>query len=127
MNKRFSFKERIKSFGFALAGLCTFFESQHNAWLHLIAAVLVVMGGILFHLNTNEWCWIIGSISLVFIAELFNTAIEFLANVVSPNIHPEIKKVKDVSAAAVLIAALGSAAIGGIVFIPHICQMFCRS
>jgi diacylglycerol kinase len=125
MNKRFSINERIKSLGFALEGIKTFFITQHNAWLHLLAALTVTILGVCFHLNTYEWCWIVIAVVLVFMAELFNTAIEFLSNVVSPNIHPEIKKVKDVSAAAVLVTALGAVIIGVIIFIPKIYYLFC--
>lgn len=114
--KRFSIKERIKSFGFALQGMRTFFITQHNAWLHLIAAVSAVALGLYLGLSSSEWCWILIAILLVFITEMFNTAIEFLSDIVSPNLHPQIKRVKDVSAAAVLIAALGAALIGIVVF-----------
>lgn len=58
---------------------------------------------------------------IVFLSEMLNTAIEFLSDVVSPELHPQIKKVKDVSAAAVLFAALGAVVIGCIVFLPKIC------
>jgi diacylglycerol kinase (ATP) len=118
--KRFSISERIKSFGFALEGIRTFFATQHNAWLHLFAALAVVCLGWYCRLSSAEWCWISAAIVLVFMAEMFNTAIEFLSDIVSPNIHPRVKAVKDVSAAAVLIAAAGAAAIGLFVFIPKL-------
>jgi diacylglycerol kinase len=118
--KRFSISERINSFGFAFQGLGTFFRTQHNAWLHLVAALLVVLAGYYFELPSAEWCWIVMAIVLVFITEMFNTAIEFLSDVVSPNIHPQIKKVKDVSAAAVLISSIGAVIIGLIIFLPKL-------
>ena len=120
--KRFSISERINSFGFAFQGLGTFFRTQHNAWLHLAAALLVVTSGYYFELTSAEWCWIVLAIVLVFITEMFNTAIEFLSDVVSPNIHPQIKKVKDVSAAAVLISSIGAVIIGLIIFLPILMQ-----
>jgi diacylglycerol kinase len=123
MNKRFSIKERIKSMVYALEGLRSFFATQHNAWLHLFSAVLAVGLGVFFNLNINEWCLITIAIVMVFVAEMFNTAIEFLSDVVSPNLHPAIKNVKDVSAAAVLIAALGALLIGCFVFLPKICSL----
>jgi diacylglycerol kinase (ATP) len=116
--KRFSIAERIKSFGFALQGIRTFFATQHNAWLHLLAAIIALMLGFYFRLSASEWCWIIISITLVFITEMFNTAIEFLSDIVSPNLHPQIKRVKDVAAAAVLFSSIAAAAIGALVFIP---------
>jgi len=116
--KRFSISERIKSFGFALQGLRTFFSTQHNAWIHLAAALAAICLGWYTGLSSGEWCWIVSAIVLVFMAEMFNTAIEFLSDIVSPNIHPQVKRVKDVSAAAVLIAAAGAALIGILIFYP---------
>jgi diacylglycerol kinase (ATP) len=122
--KRFSISERIKSIGFAGEGLSEFFRTQHNAWLHLFSAVFVIVLGIYVDLDRNEWCWIVIAISGVFISEMFNTALEFLSDVVSPNLNPQIKKVKDVSAAAVLISALGAATIGLIIFLPKVAGLF---
>jgi diacylglycerol kinase len=121
--KRFSISERVKSVSFALQGLGTFFITQHNAWIHLGSAFLAIFLGYYFGLNSIEWCWITVAIVLVFICEMFNTALEFLCDVVSPNIHPQIKRVKDVSAAAVLIAAIGAVIIGAIVFVPKIIDL----
>lgn len=110
--------DRIKSLGYAIEGIRTFFKTQHNAWIHLFAALIVLIAGILMNVNLNEWCWLVVSIGLVFITEMINTAVEFLIDLVSPQIHPLAKKVKDVSAAAVLIAAITSFIIGLIIFIP---------
>ncbi|HEX8516191.1 MAG TPA: diacylglycerol kinase family protein [Bacteroidia bacterium] len=122
--KRFSISERVKSFGYALDGLGEFFKSQHNAWIHLFAAVFVIFLAVYLRITSNEWCWIIIAVSMVFLAELFNTAIEYLSDIVSPNLHPQIKKVKDVAAAAVLIAALGAAVIGMTIFLPKLENCF---
>ncbi len=121
MNKKFSITGRIKSVGYALEGLVVFFKTQHNAWIHLVGAAITIAAGFYFHLGKTDWGMIIIAITLVFVTEMFNTAIEFLCDVVSPQIHPGIKKVKDVSAAAVLIAAIAAIAIGIIVFLPRIC------
>jgi diacylglycerol kinase len=117
-NNRFRMNDRIKSLGYAVEGVKTFFKTQHNAWIHLFSAVIVLIAGILMKVNLNEWCWLLVSIGLVFITEMINTAVEFLTDLASPQIHPLAKKVKDVSAAAVLIAAVTSAIIGLIIFVP---------
>lgn len=117
-NKKFSSKARLKSFYFAFQGLKLFFKTQHNAWIHAVSAIIVIVLGFLLKINSAEWCWLIVAISTVFITEMLNTAIEFLCDFVSPEIHPQIKKIKDVSAAAVLIAALAAVAIGMIIFLP---------
>lgn len=120
MNTKFSMSGRKKSFSYALHGLLIFFKTQHNAWIHLTASAMAVTAGFYFELGSSEWCWIALAIGLVFIAEIFNTALEFLCDVVSPQIHPQIKIVKDVAAAAVLMAAIAAAVIGSIIFIPKL-------
>lgn len=119
-NKSFNIGDRILSFGFAIKGLITFFKTQHNAWIHLLATVVVITMGFVLKVDRIEWCWLIVSIGFVFAAEMFNTAIEFLTDLVSPQFHPLAKKVKDVAAAAVLIAALSAVAIGLVVFLPKL-------
>lgn len=119
-NKSFNIGDRILSFGFAIQGLITFFKTQHNAWIHLLASIIVIALGFVLKVNTTEWCWLIIAIAIVFIAELFNTAIEFLTDLVSPQIHPIAKKVKDVAAAAVLVAAIAALVVGLIVFLPKL-------
>lgn len=123
-NKKFSIYERRKSFAFAFEGLKTFFTTQHNAWIHTFGALAAICAGFYFDLSSNEWCWISLAIALVFISEIFNTAIEFLSDVVSPQIHPQIKKVKDVSAAGVLIAAIAALIIGSLIFVPRVWNLF---
>jgi diacylglycerol kinase (ATP) len=115
--KSFSFKNRIKSFSYAFQGIKTFFQTQYNAWIHTLAGVCVIVLGIVFKLTIPEWCWLIFAIGLVFITEMLNTAIEFLTDLVSPEYHPLAKKVKDVAAGAVLVAAIIAVIIGVLVFL----------
>ncbi len=119
-NKPFRVSDRIMSFKFAFEGIFSFFKTEHNAWIHCVAAVVVIAGGFIFKVNSTEWCWLIVAIALVMITEMLNTAIEILCNVVSSEIHPKIKKIKDISAGAVLISALAAIAIGMFVFIPKL-------
>ncbi len=112
-------KDRAKSFSYAWEGISTFFRTQHNAWIHLAAAAGVIVLGFWLDVTKGEWCWIVAAITLVFICELFNTALEFLTDLASPEIHPLAKKVKDVAAAAVLIAAIGAISIGLLIFLPY--------
>lgn len=118
--KSFSISERIKSVGYAIEGIVTFFKTQHNVWIHCTAAVIVVALGFIFKVNSNEWCWLMIVIALVLITEMLNTAVEFLCDMVSQEIHPQIKKIKDVAAGAVLIASLTAIVIGMIIFLPKI-------
>ena len=122
--KPFSIKDRIKSFPFAFNGIKVFFKTEHNAWIHLFSAIVVIILGFIFKINTTEWCIISFAIALVIITEMLNTAIEFLCDFVSKEIHPAIKKVKDISAAAVLIAAFAAFVVGVIVFAPKVLAFY---
>ncbi len=94
--------------------------NDHNGRVHLFATIVAI--GLSFYLKISgyEWIAILSVISAVFVAEIFNSAIEKLADVVSLDYHPKIKVVKDLAAAAVLIAAFLAVAVGAIVFIPKL-------
>ena len=117
-------KDRIKSFGFAVRGICLFFKSGPHAKIHAIAALLVLFGGTYFRVSTIEWALLILSIAIVFAAEAFNTAIEELADIIEPDFDKRIGRIKDISAGAVLFLAFGSLIIGGFVFLPRILSLF---
>jgi diacylglycerol kinase (ATP) len=121
--RRFSINARLASFTHALRGLKELVQSQHNSWLHAITTIAVVIAGIALSLSISEWCAIVVSIAMVWTAEAFNTALEFLTDLASPEFHPLAGKAKDVAAGAVLIAAFGALIIGGLVFIPHVLEM----
>ena len=97
--------------------------SQQNAWIHAIATVAVTVAGFYFGLARSEWCWVTLAIVAVWTAEAFNTAIEFLTDVASPEFHPLAGKAKDVAAGAVLISAIGAAVIGAIIFSPYLWEL----
>lgn len=110
----------IKSFGYAFSGLGYAIKTQFNFKVHLAALLLVMALGYWCKLAVTEWLWIIGATGMVLMVELLNTAIEVLTDLVSPEIHPKAKIIKDVSAAAVLVAAITAAAIGLVIFIPKL-------
>lgn len=118
--KSFSIRQRLKSFVYAWRGLLLLIRQEHNAWIHLSAAAGVVIAGFCFNITQLEWIAVVFCIGLVLAAETFNTAIEKLANVVSPDWNELIGKVKDVAAGAVLICAITAAIVGLIIFIPYI-------
>lgn len=119
-NTQLSFSGRIRSIKCALEGIQIMILSQHNAWIHSIATILVLIFGIHFNLTNAEWCWLILAVMSVWTAEALNTAFEYLTDVASPSFHPLAAKAKDVSAGAVLITAVGSTAIGFLIFSPHL-------
>ena len=116
--KSFSIISRIKSFGYAIEGIITFFRTQHNAWIHAFATIVVVIFGFIFKVNSNEWCLLTIAITMVIGAEMLNTAIEFLTDIASPGYNLQAKKVKDVAAGAVLMTAIAAVIIGVLVFLP---------
>lgn len=120
MHQPFSFTARLHSFRYALAGLRTLLLTQHNAWLHAAATAVVVVAGLVLGVSLAEWCWLVLAMTLVWMAEALNTALEFLADAVTQEFHPLILQAKDVAAAAVLIAAIGALVIGLLVFGPHV-------
>jgi diacylglycerol kinase (ATP) len=119
-----SFTGRLRSVRFAIRGIATMLRSQHNAWVHAAATAGVIVLGLVCRLSAAEWCWIVLAIVAVWTAEGLNTAIEFLTDVASPAFHPVAGKAKDVAAGAVLITAIGAAAIGVLVFGPRLRDWF---
>ncbi len=117
-SQHFSISKRLKSFTYAFNGFKILFKEEHNARIHTAIGILVLILSVYFGLNINEWMAILFSIGLVFSAEIFNSAIENLCDFVSPQWNDKIKKVKDLSAAAVLLSAIIAVAIGIIIFIP---------
>lgn len=125
--KKLHFHNWYKSFVFAFNGLRLFFCTQPNSWIHCIATVFVITFGFLLNVSNFEWCLLIFAIGIVFAAELFNTAIEFLTDMISPRYDEKAGKVKDIAAAGVLIAAITSVIIGFIVFVPKILKTYLGS
>ena len=123
-HKNFSLKGRLQSFQYAISGLGLMIRSQHNAWLHALATAAVIALGFLFQIARNDWCWLVLALVAVWTAEAMNTALEFLADVASPEFHPLVEKAKDVAAGAVLLSAIGSVIVGLLVFGPYLVDLF---
>jgi diacylglycerol kinase (ATP) len=119
-DQKFSVIDRFKSFKHAFNGIRLFFVEGHNARIHLLAAILVVVMSFYFNISLLEWLAIIFAIAIVWMAEMINTAIETLSDVVSPAYHPKIKIVKDIAAGAVLVAAVAAVIVGLLIFIPKL-------
>ncbi len=116
----FSVVKRGKSFQHAIRGIFILIKTQHNMWLHLLAGAVAVFLGFFLHISEGEWLAIVLAISIVILAEAFNTAIEFDIDLTSPEEHPFARDTKDVAAGAVLLSAISAIVIGCIVFVPKI-------
>ena len=117
---RFTVRARAQSFVYAFRGIWALLRREHNAWIHLVAALGAVAGGAWWRISRLEWCAILGCIGIVLAAEAFNTAVESLADAVRPEHDPLVGKAKDLAAAGVLLTSLAAAAVGLLVFGPHL-------
>lgn len=108
----------IDTFGNAFRGISAAYKSEKNLKIHLFISALAVLLGFMLKISIFEWGLLVLTISSVFMAEMLNTALEYLVNLVSPNYHQFAKKSKDIGAAAVFIAVIGSIIIGIIIFLP---------
>ena len=117
---KFSLIKRAKSFTHAFRGLNILFKSTHNAWIHVVVFVIVVLLGKLFYITHIEWALILLASGFVFSAEAFNTAIEIDIDLTSPEYHPYARDTKDVAAGAVLIASITAILVGICVFGSHV-------
>ena len=117
---KYDLKKQFRSFGYAWQGIKCCIGKEQNLSFHLIASTVVVAAGFAFDITRTEWMILILCIGVVIAAELFNTAIEKLVDLVSPGRHPLAGQVKDIAAGAVLVCAAAAAIIGLIIFFPYI-------
>lgn len=120
----YSFKKQLKSFTFAWKGILTCAGHEQNITFHLIAAIIVLAAGFCFGISRTEWMVVMLCIGTVIAAELFNSAIERLVDMVSPEWKKIAGEVKDIAAGAVLITAIAAAIVGMIVFLPYVIALF---
>lgn len=116
----FSLKKRIKSFQFAISGLKNCVRNEHNAWVHLLATIVVLVLGFVFQISLVEWMAIAIVVGMVWVAELLNTAIERFVDFIEPEWNSKVGLIKDYSAAAVLVVSIIAMVVGALVFIPKI-------
>ena len=118
--QNFSVTKRLGSFRHAFNGLRIMIREEHNSRIHILATLVVVIAGFALKITPFEWLVVILAIGFVITTELVNSAIENLSDFVSPEKQDMIKKVKDLSAAAVLICAIVALVVGVVVFLPKI-------
>jgi diacylglycerol kinase len=116
-------RRRVASFGHAFRGVASALRSEVHLRFHALATVVVIGLGFYFGISRWEWALVTLAVGTVWSAELVNTAIEAVVNLVSPGYHPLAGKAKDVAAGAVLIAALAALVVGLLVFGPRMWAM----
>lgn len=111
--------KRKHAFQFAFYGLNELKKESHFK-IHLIATAVVIVLGILLQVSFTEWAILAICIAMVLSAEAFNSSIETLCDLVMPSRHPLVKRIKDISAGAVLIVSVGAALAGLFIFLPKL-------
>lgn len=115
-------KRLVRSFKAAFEGIASTYKKEQNIKIHTIISLIVVLGGFIFKINYIEWLVCLVLIGFVMMAEFFNTSIEYVVDLASPDIHPLAKAAKDTASAGVLMMAIISALIGCVIFIPKIIE-----
>jgi diacylglycerol kinase (ATP) len=115
---RVGLARRLASFGHSVRGIGVALRGEFHMQMHAVATVMVIGLGLYYQLARLEWALVALAVAGVWAAELFNTALEALTDLVSPGFHPLAGKAKDIAAGAVLLAALGAVAVGVLVFGP---------
>lgn len=111
-------QSRARSFGYAFSGWDYVIRTQKNAWIHALVTIIVVGMGFWLNVPVRDWIILIITITFVWAAEIFNTAIEAAVDLASPQINPLARISKDVSAAGVLITALSAVLVGALILGP---------
>lgn len=115
---KFSLAKRFKSFKYAFRGLATLIKEEHNLRVHIFAAFLVTVFGIIYDISASEWILITICVGMVVSAEIFNSAIEKIADRITREHDERIGKIKDIAAAGVLVTAVVSVIAGLMIFLP---------
>jgi undecaprenol kinase/diacylglycerol kinase (ATP) len=113
-------KRKAASVGFALKGIKIAFKEETNFQIQLFLGLVAILFGWHYHISTAEWLFVIGACGLVLTAELFNTALEELCDMLRATHDPHVAKIKDLAAGAVLVASFTALLIGLIIFVPKI-------
>ncbi|PCJ66737.1 MAG: diacylglycerol kinase [Bacteroidetes bacterium] len=113
-------KKYIQAFGYAFAGIASFFRTERNAGIHSLASVVAIAAGVIVEITSNEWLWIFLAITVVFVTEMINTTIEKLCNKISKEIDPDIRIIKDIAAGFVLVSSLFALVVAAIIFAPYL-------
>lgn len=116
----FSLRARRRSFVFAGEGLRRFFRQEHNAWIHASATLLVTGLAWLLPVTPIEAAVLAIAAGIVWVAEIINTAVEKIMDFISVEKRPAIKYIKDLSAAAVLVASLAAVIAAALIFLPKL-------
>lgn len=123
-NKKLGFGRFLKSFKHSISGLKYAYRYEQSMLIHVVVTLGVLIGGFIFRIDVKEWMFVIVLMGTVMGAELLNTAIEAVVDLVSPEYHELAKIAKDTASAAVLVFSTSAFIVGLIVFLPRIISLF---
>lgn len=112
-------RKKASSFSYAFKGLSTGFKEETSLQIQIALGIITVILGLYFQISVVEWLFVFGMIGMVLTAELFNTALEELCDMMRSTHDPHVAKIKDLAAGAVLIASLTAFVVGACIFLPH--------
>lgn len=115
-----NFKKLIQSFGYAFEGIHHALRHNQNLQIHFLAAILVMVAAWFYHITHVEQAILVVTILVAISAEMINTSLEEMTDLITLEHRKEAKAAKDVAAGMVLITAIGSIIIAAIIFLPYI-------
>ena len=113
---RINLFERVRAIRHALDGIVTLFRTQANSWIYLVCTVAIIVAGVALEIGDQQWIWLLVVVSLVWITELINTAVEFTCDLVTREHNELVRCAKDTAAGAVFIAAVAAVVVVAWVF-----------
>ena len=121
-NNTLDAKRLSRSFKAAFEGIASTYKKEQNIKIHTFIAIFVIVFGFFFKINYIEWLVCLVLIGFMLMAEFFNTAIEYVVDLASPDIHPLAKAAKDTASAGVLMMAIIAAVTGLVIFVPKLIE-----
>lgn len=113
-------KKQFRSFRYAFRGIYRSLTTQAHLQFHAFATFVVVLMAWYLRVSAHEWCILVLTIAVIWSAEIMNTAIEHLTDLVSPNYHPLAERTKDAAAGAVLALSIAAVVVAAIIFLPKL-------
>ncbi len=113
-------KRLFKSFKYAFRGLFKTFHEEQNLKIQSLVGLIIILLGLYFKISRLEWIILILVIGLVILMEIVNSSVERITDVLKPRINGYVKEIKDIMAAAVMLASIIAIIIGIIIFAPHL-------
>lgn len=114
----------INSINYSMAGLRYAYKNEQSMTIHVSITAVIIIFGIVLHISRLEWVICIFLLGIIMATELINTALEAVVDLITQDYHPLAKIAKDTASAAVFVFSFVAAIIGGLIFIPHIIDLF---